>query len=77
MAHLHLITPDMDIDAVIDLYPATIPIFIRYGMQCVGCHVARFETIAGGAEIYGVDLDSLLAHLNAALDESERDAYHT
>ena len=77
MAHPQLISPDMDIDAVIDLYPATIPVFIRHGMQCVGCHVARFETIAGGAKIYGVDLDSLLAHMNAALDGRERDAYHT
>jgi len=77
MAHLQRITPDMDIDAVIELYPATIPVFIRYGMQCVGCHVARFETIAGSAEIYGVDLDRLLEQLNAALERSEQDAYHS
>ncbi len=70
------ITPEMLVDEVVDRYPETIPVFIRHRMQCVGCHVARFETIAGGAAIYEVDLNDLLQELNAAVDGESKYEHH-
>lgn len=70
------ITPEMVVDEVVDRYPETIPVFIKYQMQCVGCHVARFETIGGGAAIYGIDLDELIGELNAAVNRSLQDEHY-
>lgn len=57
----------MRIEDVIDCYPKTIPVFFRYGMHCVGCPMARFETLAEGAAIYGISVSALVAELNEAV----------
>ena len=49
-------------------YPATAEMFRSFGMGCLGCAAARFETIEEGGKAHGMDLDRLLTALNAAAE---------
>ena len=50
-------------------YPATAEVFRSFGMGCLGCAAARFETIEQGARAHGMDLVRLIDALNAAVKE--------
>jgi len=66
-----VITKDMSIIEVVQLYPVTIEIFRKYGMGCFGCAAARFENIEQGAAAHGIDIDALVADLNKAVHASK------
>ncbi len=53
---------------VIQRWPATIPVFIRYCAACVGCPFAPFETLAEIPAIYGLPLDDFMRELQHAID---------
>jgi hybrid cluster-associated redox disulfide protein len=54
------------IEHVVTRYPATVSVFLRWRMHCVGCPIARFETIADACRIYRRPADRLVAELQAA-----------
>jgi hybrid cluster-associated redox disulfide protein len=64
MQEQQVITAEMAIGDVIDKYPDTIHVFLRHGLGCVGCAVARFENIRQGAMAHGIDVDLLMNDLN-------------
>ena len=49
-------------------YPATADVFRAFGMGCLGCAAARYETIEQGATAHGMDLDKLIRALNEAAE---------
>ena len=57
---------------VMQRWPATVPVFIRYGMACVGCPFAPFETLAEIPAIYGVRLDDFIRELQQAIDSTDQ-----
>jgi len=57
----------MPIGEVVETYPQTIEVFLRHGLMCVGCAVARFENIEQGAVAHGIDVAPLVQDLNAAV----------
>ena len=59
------ITRDMIIRDVRDKYPGITAVFQAHGLPCAGCHVGSYETVAGGARTHHLDLDAVLADLNA------------
>ena len=61
------ITKAMSIKEVVEKYPATIPVFFKHGLCCVGCAAAQFESIEQGAAVHGIDVDALIADLNQAV----------
>lgn len=61
------ITKDMPIGQVVQKHPETIPVFLRHGLMCIGCAVARFENIEQGALAHGIDVDKLITALNEAV----------
>lgn len=65
------ITKDMGILEVVQKYPETIEAFMNSGMGCIGCAAAHFENIEQGAAGHGLDIDLLMASLNAAVEEAE------
>ena len=69
MAEQNVITGDMPIGDVVSKYPATINVFFKHGLGCVGCAVARFENIQQGAMAHGMDIDALMKDLNEAAAE--------
>lgn len=60
----------MKLGDVVAKYPATMEVFFKYGLHCVGCQGASFETIEEGAMVHGMDekeLNNLLKELNEAV----------
>ena len=67
------INKDMTIEEAVRQYPETIPIFLNYGLHCIGCHVANWETIEQGAITHGItNFDSMLQDLNKVAAETGR-----
>lgn len=61
------ITKTMTLGEVIEKYPKSVDIFMKYGLHCIGCSVATWETLEQGAVAHGMDnkkIDSLLEELN-------------
>jgi hybrid cluster-associated redox disulfide protein len=61
------ITADNLVQDVVERHPQTIPIFVRHGLQCVGCYISPFHTIADSAREYAMALEALLGDLNQAI----------
>ena len=49
-------------------WPQVIPVLLARHMACVGCDMARFETLADAARIYGLDLKLLMVDLNRVIE---------
>ena len=58
------VTAEMSISEVIGRYPDTIHVFLKHGLGCIGCALARFENIREGALAHGISVDNLVADLN-------------
>ncbi len=64
-----LITKDMPISDTVRKYPQTAPVFMEFGMGCLGCAAAHFEDIEQGAIVHGIDVDALMKALNEVAGE--------
>lgn len=60
-----MITKDMRIVDVLQIKPETEKVFGSYGMGCIHCLLAHQETVEEAAAAHGVELDKMLAQLNA------------
>ena len=58
------ITKEMTIGEVLNVDRKTAPIFLNYGMHCLGCPVSTGESIQDAAAVHGVDADALVKALN-------------
>jgi hybrid cluster-associated redox disulfide protein len=61
------ITGDSRVQDVVEHHPQTILVFSRHGLQCVGCYISPFHTIADSAREYAMALEPLLHDLNQAI----------
>ena len=61
------ITKDTVIGDILDIAPNTAPIFMSIGMHCLGCPASRGETVEQACMVHGVDVDALVAKLNASI----------
>lgn len=59
------ITKDMTIGEIIRANTDVIPILINSGMHCVGCPSAQGETLEEAAMVHGMDVNDLLAKIEA------------
>ena len=67
-----VITKDTGIIKAVQKYPQTVQIFQAYGLGCIGCMAAHFETIGEGAGAHGIDVDALIADLNECIADSNK-----
>jgi len=44
--------------------PGAAGVLVSHGMHCIGCAIARFETIAEACAIYGVSAEQLLLEID-------------
>jgi iron-sulfur cluster assembly accessory protein len=68
------ITDDMTISDVVAKYPSATEVFLEYGLHCVGCHVAYWETIRQGAQGHGMtdeEIDMMIRDANAVISSME------
>lgn len=69
------ITKHMLLGDIAMQYPQLGEVFFKYGLHCIGCHVAMFETIEQGALAHGMsqaDIDKLVKDLNDSISKSEK-----
>jgi hybrid cluster-associated redox disulfide protein len=59
------ITKDMTIGEVVRQFPDSVAVLMSFGMGCVGCPSAQAETIEEAAMVHGLNLEELMAKLNA------------
>ena len=64
---------EMTIQDVVTNHPETLEVFARYGLGCIGCHVAAFENVEQGAMAHGLDVDALIKDLNIAVADKEKE----
>ena len=67
-----VITKDTGIIEAVQKYPQIVQIFQAYGLGCIGCMAAHFETIGEGAGAHGIDVDALIADLNECIADSTK-----
>jgi hybrid cluster-associated redox disulfide protein len=70
--HEETVGPECTVDETVARCPATAAVFIRHRMHCVGCDVARFETLAAACRIYGQPLEAVLAELQEVSRVADR-----
>jgi len=54
-----LITKEMPVMDALTKYPEIAPILMGYGLHCVGCHFASFDTLENGAKMHGIDDETI------------------
>ena len=62
-----MVTKQMSIGEVLRINRYTAPIFMQFGMHCLGCPHATAESIADASAVHGIDADELVAALNSFL----------
>lgn len=70
----NIITKDMRIDEIVNKYPQSVDVLLNYGLHCIGCSLAGWETIEQGAQVHGFNkktIDHMLKELNEYVKESE------
>lgn len=67
---MNTIEKSMTIGEVVEKYPQTVEVFLRHGLMCFGCAVARFENVEQGAMAHGIDVEALIKDLNAAVPQA-------
>ena len=59
------ITKDMTIGEILSANPEVAPVLMEAGMHCLGCPSAQGESLAEAAFVHGMDIDALLANIEA------------
>jgi hybrid cluster-associated redox disulfide protein len=58
------ITAESLVQDVVERHPQTITIFARHRLQCVGCNISPFHTIADSTREHALSIEPLLGELN-------------
>ena len=61
------ITKEMPIMDCVTQYPETVNVFQSFGLGCIGCAAADFESIEEGATAHGMDINALVNALNSVV----------
>ena len=62
------LTPSLTIERLLEHWPQTAAVLVGRRMNCVGCEMNRFETIADAAAAYGVSTHDLIGALRRAIE---------
>ena len=76
MADDNKITKDMTLGDCVKEHPETVGVFTKFGLHCVGCHIAAFETIEQGAKAHGLndaDVEKMVKELNEAVEKENKE----
>jgi hybrid cluster-associated redox disulfide protein len=63
------ISEEMTIKEVIDTYPETAMVFMKYNIGCIGCLAASFEKVKEIATVHGIDIKALVKDLNQVVQK--------
>ena len=66
------ITKSTKFREIVEKYPETFPVFQQYGIHCIGCAMAAFETVEEGARAHGIDVKKFVEDLNKAVRKGKK-----
>jgi hybrid cluster-associated redox disulfide protein len=61
------ITKDIGIMELVQKYPQAVAVLQQFGMGCIGCAAAHFESVGEGAAAHGIDVDAMMEAINQAV----------
>lgn len=61
------INKDMTFFELMRTYPESVKVLQNYNLGCIGCMGAQNESLEQGARAHGIDIESLMKDLNAAI----------
>lgn len=64
------LSPDLTVQQLLDRWPQAVPFFLRSRFSCVGCPMAKYDTLQDVARIYHLRLPILLNDLEWLLQSS-------
>ena len=67
-----VITADTNIIEAVQAHPEIMQVFADYGLGCIGCMAAQFETIGEGAGAHGLDVPALIKTSTNASRQTQR-----
>mgnify|MGYP000886601915 CR=1 FL=1 len=65
------ITKDMTIASVLKKDERTAPIFLSYGMHCLGCPISSGESLEAACAAHGVDVSEMVSKLNEFFEQNQ------
>ena len=66
----------MSLGEIVSKYPESADILMKYGLHCIGCFVATYETLEQGAMAHGIEgkkLNNMLKELNKLKGSGENE----
>ncbi len=65
------IDPDITVDEIMRRWPATIRVFIRNSMLCIGCPIGVFHTVKDACNAHDLAEESFLRELLVAMTNDD------
>ena len=62
------ITKEMTIGEILRTAPNVAPVLLEAGMHCLGCPSAQGESLEEAAMVHGMNIDELMAKIEAVLN---------
>ncbi len=69
------VTADMSIGEVVSNYPEAVAVLMKYGLHCIGCQIAAFESLRDGLVAHGLsekDVERVVEEINATIEEVKK-----
>ncbi|MBN2878540.1 MAG: DUF1858 domain-containing protein [Clostridia bacterium] len=64
------VNKDMTINEVLQLDRRTAPLFMEFGMHCLGCPMSTNESIEDACATHGVSADELIDQINDFFEQN-------
>lgn len=64
------VTKDMSIGQILEIDRRCAPVFMEFGMHCLGCPMATNESIEQACMTHGVKVEDLVEKLNEFFEEN-------
>ena len=62
------VDPDMPVDTLMRNWPATVRVFMKHQMLCIGCPIGPFHTVTDACLAHGVVEESFVNELEEAVN---------
>jgi hybrid cluster-associated redox disulfide protein len=70
-----MITKEMNIGDIVQKHPEATEVMFKYGLHCIGCHVAQWESLEQGCSAHGMDakkIEQMVKEMNEVIEKSEK-----
>ncbi len=69
------INKSMTLGEVVEKFPESAEVMMNYGLHCIGCHVASWETIEQGALGHGMgekEIEKMVNEINKKISSKKK-----